>query len=536
MKYILSLVLLSILAIANSQTLKYSKVKIHTNSQGLQQLAELGLAVDHGEIKAGTFLISDFSEDDIQVMEQNGFQYDILIDDVKKFYVKRNATATPKNATCATTGSGGYQAPTVPTNFYTNATYGGFLKYQDMLDQLDLMATAYPNLITVKTPISTYTTHEGRPIYHVKISNNASFTDDLTKPNVLYTAIHHAREPLSMAQTVFYMWYLLENYTSSEEIQFLVDNTEMFFVPCLNPDGYLRNESTDPNGGGMHRKNMAPVGSNNPGVDLNRNYSYGWGTTGVSFNQNNDTYPGSGPFSEPETQAMQWLAETYGFVSAFNAHTYGNTLLHPIGTTSAEFADHHDYFADLCSHMCMHNGYFPQKSSGLYPASGDSDDYQYKVDIGVNMKDTIYAMTPEIGSDFWPASSEVIPSCQDMVFPNLVHSHMAHKYLTVTDSDPSSVPATTGNFNHNVQRLGTVGGAVTVSITPLTNIQSVGAPVIYDLDMRESSSGTISYVLDPAISFGDEIRYVLNTQYGLWTYRDTITKTFGALILQYFEY
>lgn len=535
MKYILSLVLLSILAIANSQTLKYSKVKIHTNSQGLQQLAELGLAVDHGEIKAGTFLISDFSEDDIQVMEQNGFQYDILIDDVKKFYVKRNATATPKNATCATTGSGGYQAPTVPTNFYTNATYGGFLKYQDMLDQLDLMATAYPNLITVKTPISTYTTHEGRPIYHVKISNNASFTDDLTKPNVLYTAIHHAREPLSMAQTVFYMWYLLENYTSSEEIQFLVDNTEMFFVPCLNPDGYLRNESTDPNGGGMHRKNMAPVGSNNPGVDLNRNYSYGWGTTGVSFNQNNDTYPGSGPFSEPETQAMQWLAETYGFVSAFNAHTYGNTLLHPIGTTSAEFADHHDYFADLCSHMCMHNGYFPQKSSGLYPASGDSDDYQYKVDIGVNMKDTIYAMTPEIGSDFWPASSEVIPSCQDMVFPNLVLSHMAHKYLTVTDSDPSSVPATTGNFNHNVQRLGTVDGAVTVSITPLTNIQSVGAPVIYDLDMRESSSGAISYVLDPAISFGDEIRYVLNTQYGLWTYRDTITKTFGALTLQYFE-
>ena len=60
MKYILSLALLSILAIANSQTLKYSKVKIHTNSQGLQQLAELGLAVDHGEIKAGTFLISDF--------------------------------------------------------------------------------------------------------------------------------------------------------------------------------------------------------------------------------------------------------------------------------------------------------------------------------------------------------------------------------------------------------------------------------------------------------------------------------------------
>lgn len=535
MKFLLSLVALSIVTCVNSQTLKYSKVKIHTNSQGLQQLAELGIAVDHGEYKEGTFFISDFSEDEILLMQQNGFQYDILIDDVKKYYVKRSATAAPKNVTCATTSSGGYQAPVIPSNFYTNPNYGGFLKYQDMLDQLDLMAATYPNLITVKAPISTFTTHEGRPIYHVKISDNPSATDDATEPNVLYTAIHHAREPLSMSQTIFYMWYLLENYATSAEIQFLVNNTEMYFVPCINPDGYLRNESTDPNGGGMHRKNMAPVGTSNPGVDLNRNYSYGWNTTGVSSNPNNDTYPGTSAFSEPETQAMKWLVETYGFVSAFNAHTYGNTLLHPIGTTSAEFADHHDYFTDLTAHMCMHNGYFPQKSSGLYPASGDSDDYEYKVDIGVGMKDTIFAMTPEIGSDFWPASSEVIPSCQDMVFPNLVLSHMAHKYLVVNDSDPSTVATLTGNFNHDVQRLGVEDGPITVSITPLLNIQSVGSSVVYDIPQRATSSGSISYTLNPAISFGDEIKYILNTEYGSWTHMDTITKTYGALTLQYFE-
>src|SRR5690606_29052470 len=100
-----------------------------------------------------------------------------------------------------------------------------------------------------------------------------------------------------------------------------------------------------------------------------------------------DVYPGTGEFSEPETQAMKWLVENVGFTSAFNAHTYGNTLLYPIGTTAAEFADHHDYFADLSGHMCSQNGYFPQKSSGLYPASGDSDDYMYKMDVGVGMKD-----------------------------------------------------------------------------------------------------------------------------------------------------
>ena len=79
----------------------------------------------------------------------------------------------------------------------------------------------------------------------MKISDDPN-TDDPTEPNVLYTAIHHAREPMSMSQTIFYMWYLLENYAISAEVQYLVDNTEMYFVPCLNVDGYLINEVDDP--------------------------------------------------------------------------------------------------------------------------------------------------------------------------------------------------------------------------------------------------------------------------------------------------
>ena len=65
------------------------------------------------------------------------------------------------------------------------------------------------------------------------------------------------------------------------------------------------------------------------------------------------------------------------------------------------------------------------------------------------------------------------------------------------------------------------------------NIQSVGAAVSHDLEIRESANGTISYDLSPGIQFGDEIRYVLNTDYGVWVDRDTISKTFGALTLQF---
>ncbi|MFK7786545.1 MAG: M14 family zinc carboxypeptidase, partial [Crocinitomicaceae bacterium] len=287
---------------------KYSKVKILTDSQGLAQLASLGVAVDHGISKKNTFFISDFSEYEIGIMDANGFQYEIIEDDVKAYYAAHSQDPyfSPKNATC---DQGGITIP-VPANHFENNSYAGFYKYQDMLDALDDMVAQYPNLISARAPIHTFQTHEGRPIYHVKISDNPNTDEAASEPNVLYSSIHHAREPMSMSQTIFYMWYLLENYATNDEVKFLVDNTQMFFVPCINPDGYIENEAEDPSGFGMHRKNKAPVGTTNPGVDLNRNYSYGWGTTGVSTNVPSDVYPGTGPFSEPETQAMKWLVET----------------------------------------------------------------------------------------------------------------------------------------------------------------------------------------------------------------------------------
>jgi len=523
---------LALVLASNLHAQKYSKVKIFTGSEGLQFLAEQGLAVDHGTMKRDVFFITDLSEYEIQVLDQNGFNYEIIVDDVVKYYVNRNKKpeSTEKNETCATSQNGAFD-PAVPDNFDVMPTYGGFYKYNEMLAELDAMAAQYPNLITVKTPISNFTTIEGRPIYHVKISDNPNTEE--AEPEVLYTAIHHAREPLSMSETIFYMWYLLENYGTNPEVTFLVDNTEMYFVPCINVDGYLYNESTNPNGGGMHRKNRRNVGTSNKGVDLNRNYSYGWNTTGVSPNTNNDTYPGTSAFSEPETQAMKWLQENHTFVSAYNAHTYGNTLLFPIGTTSAEYADHHDYFTDLCGHMCSENGFFPQKSSGLYPASGDSDDYEYKVDIGVGLKDTVFAMTPEVGSDFWPASSEIIPSSKGMVMPNLMLSHMAHKYLVVKEDDPTTIPALTGNFHHTVQRLGLEDGAVTVTLVPLQNIASLGTGITYDIPVRATDDNLVAFTLEPTVQFGDEVKYVIETNYGAWIDRDTITKTYGAITEQF---
>lgn len=534
MKKLLLIASLSITTLSFAQ--EYSRAKILTDSRGLQELAEMGIAVDHGTVKRETYFVSDFSTQEIQQIRDAGYTVEILISDMKAYYKQRNLTQTEpsRNADCSgQPGGPSTFDPAVPSNFNLGSM-AGFYTYQEFLDEIDAMANLYPNLITPRAPISTFLTHENRPIYFLRMSDNAG-TDE-SEPEVLYTAIHHAREPNSLSEVIFFMWYLLENYNSSEEIQYLLDNTELYFVPMINPDGYIYNETTDPNGGGMWRKNRRNLGSGNYGVDLNRNYSYQWGTTGISMNPSAETYPGTGSFTEPETQAIKWLCENRDFVYAMNAHTYADDLLHPIGTTDAEFAVDHDYFQAYTGHMAEYNGYANLKSSDLYPASGDSDDYMYKVDTVIKPK--IFSMTPEVGSDadgFWPASADITDICKEMVWPNLIMAHLPHKYLVVKDLDPSTVETMTGNFNHSAYRLGLENGAITVSIEPLEGILSVGSASNHDLAIMATENGTISYTLDPAIQYGDPIRYILKTEYGLWTKRDTIVKTYGSMTSQFLD-
>ena len=517
----------------------YSRVKVFATDFELNRLSEYGVTIDHGIRKENTFYISDFSKREIEIMQENEYVFEILISDVEAYYVSilndENPPQELRNATCSGSTSGSSASnftPSTPSNFNLG-TMGGYLTYNAMLAELDAMAAQYPSIITPKTQISTFLSRENRPIYHVRISDNPAI--DENEPKVLYTAIHHAREPMSLMETIFYMWYLLENYNTNPEVTYLVNNTQMYFVPCINPDGYLYNESTNPNGGGMWRKNRRNNGGGVYGVDLNRNYSYGWGTTGTSFTTSNDTYCGTAAFSEPEVQAIRWLVQNNDFTLAFNAHTYAKSLLFPIGTTTAEFAPHHNYFQDYGNHMAEQNGYSVIKSSALYPASGDSDDYMYKVDIGVVQKDTVFAMTPEVGTAFWQPQVQIIPTCQEMVFSNLILAHLSRNYLIAKDTDPSMVATLSGNFNHSAKRLGREAGPVTVSIQALINIVSVGSPVIYNLAISQTSVGAISYSLNPTIQFGDVIKYILKTDNGLWVKNDTITKTYGALTVQAIE-
>ncbi len=393
----------------------YSRLRIFLDrANTLEELAGLGLPVDHGEREHNAF-IGEFSRSEIKLMGKK-FRYEVLVEDLETYYAQR--IKSDKGFDQSKAQSSAFPCSfTTPTNFNTGSM-GSYLTLDEVYAELDEMRALYPNLITAKQSLGG-TTAQGRPLYYVRISDNAD-TDE-AEPEALYTGLHHAREPMSIMNLIFFMHYILENYETDPEVQDLVNNTELYFVPVINPDGYEYNRANNPNGGGMWRKNRRNNGNGTYGVDLNRNYGYQWGynNSGSSPTPSSDTYRGPSAFSEPETQMIRDFCLSRQFVTALNDHAYGNYLIMPWGYINAipESTLFNSIGDDLntCNNYLVGNCY----TTVGYSVNGSSDDWMYGEQT---LKDKIYAFTPEIGASsdgFWPPPSKIISYCNAMMFTNL---------------------------------------------------------------------------------------------------------------------
>ncbi|GAB4332578.1 MAG: hypothetical protein Kow0037_10230 [Calditrichia bacterium] len=406
-----SLLLLHGAILAQTQP-KFSEAQVTiTDKSDITRLQQMGLEVDHFRLE-GNQLTAIFSEKDLEILNESGLPYQILVEDVAAKFLQEAALSPAEwqqlqREMDQTYGVRGFEF----------GSMGGFYTFDEVVTELDSMRLMYPNLISVKQSIGQ--SHEGRDIWVVKISDNPDI--DESEPEVLYTALHHAREPQSMMTLMYFMYYLMENYGTDPDITALVNNRELYFIPVVNPDGYVYNQTTNPNGGGMWRKNRRNNGGSY-GVDLNRNYGYKWGydNSGSSPDPTSETYRGPAPFSEPETAALRDFCNQHDFRLALNYHTYGDLLIHPWAWSDI-LPDPPDdsLFVDLCQRMVAHNGYTygtPGQTVG-YSVNGDANDWMYGED---STKAKIFSMTPEVGPSFWPSPSSIYPLAQENLQPNLI--------------------------------------------------------------------------------------------------------------------
>lgn len=222
-----------------------------------------------------------------------------------------------------------------------------YLNVTEVESALIALSTTYPGtceLITLPN-----TTHEGRTSHAIRIGLGPLDS----RPGILFVGGQHAREWGSCEICINVATDLLAAYAansglvyggqsfSSATVRRIVEDGQVFVYPLVNPDGRNYSQLSDTD----WRKNRNPAGA----VDLNRNYDFLWdfntalhpaSNPSVSDNPASDLYHGPAPFSEPETQNVKWIFDTYPQIRwSIDIHSYSELLYHVWGDDQNQVTD-----------------------------------------------------------------------------------------------------------------------------------------------------------------------------------------------------
>ncbi len=506
-----------------------------------QSLLAQGPALRRIEVKASAQEISEWKQEGLlppHFHYQNGMlETELNTDELMVFKKRRirfkDITAVYKKEEASLLNSYQQKMSSVPAHF-AYGSMGGFYTFQEAMDVLDSMRTAFPQLVSVKDTIGT--TYEGRPIVMIRISDYPDSVET-DEDEWMMTALHHANEVLGTSVSIYYIWYLLEHYQSDKEIRTLLNNSALHYIPVLNPDGLAYNESTNPAGGGSWRKNRKPrmiSSTTHYGVDLNRNYGYNWaythagqlGQAGSNF-AGNAYYRGTAAWSEAETQAIRDLCNAHRFTAAFNYHAWDDSFNYPWNYDIDSLTSDSAVFSTIAGYLTAENNFQMGTFNTTlgYTANGTSDDWLYGEQA---TKPKIFAFTIEVGKSFWPAQGLIPVYGDSLLHANIKMLRMAAKYAAITDTGNDTIHSLSTHSYFDLKRYSIKDTVFTVSLIPISSeIIFTGPSVQYNsLNLLGTKSDSIALVLSPATVNGTIIQYVLKVDNGAWSYTDTISKVF----------
>jgi hypothetical protein len=448
------------------------------------------------------------TDEDLARLGAYGVPFEVVVDDLQAYY---RTFPGPQYGT----------GPSPPFGF---GSMGGYYTFAEVLAKLDLISAQWPNLATPRYSIGT--SLEGRDLWVIKISDNPGV--DEGEPEVWFDALHHAREPEGMMALFHFVSFLLQNYGTDPLATYLVNEREIFVLPVVNPDGYVYNQTTNPGGGGLWRKNRRPNAGGSFGVDLNRNYGFQWGfdDVGSSPNPSSETYRGTGPFSEPETAAIAAYVATRPIVVSQSIHTYSSIWLHPWGYTATlppdagTFVLHSQFMTELSGYPY---GTIPAL---LYLANGNAIDWHYGVE-------GILAYSVEIGlssqGGFWPPSTLIVPLAEEneqafarvaWVAGGCVQSAGTQVLEVAGDGDGTLEAGETGGVVATVQNLGaSATGTSTVlslaSADPYVTLLDVASDLgaLAALASASNAGDPLTFLVSPATPPGSTLALTLGIQY-----------------------
>jgi murein tripeptide amidase MpaA len=332
-----------------------------------------------------------------------------------------------------------------------------YLTVPELEAALPALNAAYPSISELITP--PHPTHEGRTSPLLRIGVQTATAAD----GVVILGGVHAREWIPPDLCVSFAADLLEAYTdgtglgyggasyTAAEVKRLLETVNVYVYACVNPDGRAFSQSTD----GNWRKNRRPApsggGASCVGVDLNRNFDFLWDHTakfaadaGVRTSADPcdyQVYRGPSPASEPETQNVVWVLDTYPRIRwMVDVHSAVPVVLHSWGSDTNQSTTPGENFANpaldavrgrlgdgigeflLDQHQTVATGlasrlrdgvlavrgvdYPVEQAMTLYPTSGASDDYAFSRHFADPVRPLVLGWCVECGTSFQPPYRE----------------------------------------------------------------------------------------------------------------------------------
>ena len=398
-------------AAASTGELSIWRVYVDEPGDG-QRLADGGYDLLEGKGDGYLFVLG---ENDVALsLRQDGFR------------VERDRVLAELPGVLGRTRTGGIDRQALDGQALAATYYGGYRTVVEHNQHLNDVAAAYPGLATVYDYGDSWRKVNGRAgpneLMVICLTNieagDCALSPTSAKPRAVIMAAIHARELQTSEMAWRLIDHLTQNYGTDADVTHMMDTTEIWIIPVVNPDGREIVESGG-NNPYMQRKNandtlgncsVPPTSTNHHGVDLNRNASTtDWGGTGTSTNPCAQTYPGTGPASEPEQQALEALfrdlwpdqkgsasspAPDTATGSFITIHSSGQLILLPGGQGGTSPND-----AALRAYA-FRMGHYNDYESGtgaeiLYGTTGTTDDWVY-YDLGV--ASVTYELSPSSGS------------------------------------------------------------------------------------------------------------------------------------------
>ena len=213
----------------------------------------------------------------------------------------------------------------------TKQTYS----YQEMLEDLQLMQNVWSQCIRYEMRSKTY---QGRDIPVVYLGNPKA------KYYVMVQASMHAREYMASLLVMTMLEHYVRNYETGyfkgKKLKWLLDKVCFVIIPMVNPDGVeiaqrgadgavtddVKEWVTANTQAGI---NYEQIKSNARGVDINHNFSNGFGLyKNRKQSKSYLNYPGENPLSEVESTLMLDVAQEHDYTCFLNYHTSGNLVFY----------------------------------------------------------------------------------------------------------------------------------------------------------------------------------------------------------------